>query len=53
MKEILDEFLENPIKQVESNNPTLAQACFHPTKKCFMLFTNLAKKDRTLQAYTK
>lgn len=52
IKEILDEFIEHPLRQVDVEE-SIERACFHPTKKCFLLFVNLAKKDRTLQTYTK
>lgn len=32
---------------------SLREACFHPSKKCFILLTDLSKKDRTIQDYIK
>ena len=48
----MNRFMENPITQVKHPGK-LTEHCYHPTKKCFLLFTDLSKKDRTLQAYVK
>ena len=53
LRDIINNFFEKPIAEVKEDNSLLYEVCSHPTKKCFMLFTDLSKKDRTLQSYIK
>ena len=53
MRDVLNNFFDKPISEVKEDNSLLYEVCSHPTKKCFILFTDLSKKDRTIQAYVK
>ena len=52
-RQLLVDFLKNPITEVKEDKVLLYELCSHPTKKCFFLFTDLSKKDKTLQSYLK
>ena len=51
-KEIVDDFVDRPIKPIEGRDK-LAEICAFPTKKCALLFTNSNKADRTAYDYLK
>lgn len=51
-KEIVDDFVNKPIKTIEGTDK-LAEICAFPTKKCALLFTHSSKTDRTAYDYLK
>lgn len=53
LKQDLDYYLRNPIRQINQQNSKLMEVCAHPFRKCLFLLTNVAKQDRTFQQYLK
>lgn len=51
-KEIVDEFMDKPIKEIAGSDK-IAEICAFPYKKCALLFTHSSRADRTAYDYLK